>query len=1142
MTNRNPAENIFNDALAIDEKRRTQFLNDACGNNTRLRAEVEELIQAHFQLGSFMQIPAIGPQSAVETPLVNPERETRLFSSAAAIAGDQIGPYILREQIGEGGFGLVFVAEQFKPVRRKLALKIIKPGMDSEQIIARFSAERQALALMEHPNIAKVFDAGTTDAGQPYFAMELVHSIPITEYCNVNRLSIERRLKLFMKVCKALEHAHQKGIIHRDIKPANVLVASHDDRPLVKVIDFGVAKALHQQLSEQSVYTHISQVVGTPLYMSPEQSDTSNLDIDTRSDIYSLGILLYELLTGTTPLDRNRMKNATFEQIRKLIRDEELTKPSSRLTESVECVSVIAQQRQSDPLRLQRLIRGDLDWITTKCLEKDRSRRYDSAGALSDEIERYLNDQPVIAGPPTASYRLKKLAARHRAALVSATLMLLMLLIGLSLAIWQAYRATQAQGLADRRLIDVTHERDAKETARKLAIASAESERAAKEQSNQRLAHLEETHEILTSIFDELDPQTEGTNKKPLRVTLGDRLTDLLSKLGSNAEADRLLVAEQQYMLGRALRGLGHYDDAALALEQAYEGLVQEHGEKHLETYRVQQELGDVLRTAGHPADGLVMLQPAAAGLETELGPDDPVVLDAKMNLGWALHETGNLPEAKTLLEETLARCTAVLGIDNNATAVCMSNLAYVYAIEGLHDKSAELYTAAIKAIRKNKGEDHPETLLAINNLAGVQFKMGEVEEAAKLIAEALEIQKRTLGEDHADTLLLASNLGAVYQQLGNYDKAISLAEFVYDRRKSRYGEETPDTLIAMRSLGIIYRADGKVEKAISILEEVSVRMANALGTENRHTLGAQNYLGETYIQNDQLEKGITLLKAVAEKMKTELGPQHAYTLTAISNLVKGYKKTGQYEQSRTWLEELVSGCSTTYGPEHQHTILSKMNLVFAYFETQDSGQAEQLLTETYPQLVSKFGVASARVCKNTDDVAKSFLKVKKPELANKWFDRQINEMRKSPDTDQLVFAERLAVAGEFLLEHAQVESAVNYLRESNELFKKFTEERNAGDPASLYAKVSLGLAIYHQANQLSVTESAKAKQLLSEAEKLLISGFEGLHQDASVDNPELLKRTKIAATRLVEIFSSDPTKTDLAAEWQQTLDGLEDE
>ena len=422
-------EAIFHVARHIaDHQARADYLEQICGDNTALLTRVQALLDVHEKEQDFLRSGLPEPEPTVDSIQINEG------------PGTTIGRYRLMEQIGEGGMGIVFVAEQQHPVRRRVAIKIIKAGMDTKDVVARFEAERQALALMDHPNIARVLDAGSTESGRPYFVMELVRGVPVTEYCDKQKLSVPERLELFVQICHAVQHAHQKGIIHRDIKPTNVLVADHDGKPVPKIIDFGVAKATNQRLTERTIYTRFQQMIGTPMYMSPEQAEFSGLDVDTRSDIYSLGVLLYELLTGETPFDKERFATAAYDEIRRIIREEDPPKPSTKISRLGETASAISSARKSDPARLGATCRGELDWIVMMSLEKERSRRYQSATDFARDVERHLRNEAVTACPPSATYRLTKYVSRHKTLLFTTTLVCASLLAGMAVSIWYAFR------------------------------------------------------------------------------------------------------------------------------------------------------------------------------------------------------------------------------------------------------------------------------------------------------------------------------------------------------------------------------------------------------------------------------------------------------------------------------------------------------------------------------------------------------------------------------------------------------------------------------------------------------------------------------------------------------------------------------
>jgi serine/threonine protein kinase len=731
-------ETLF--SLALEKQspeERAAFLDQACAGQPQLRAAVEALLQAHAGAGSFLDKPPVGAAGATAD-----EPAGRWIASpaelgsgpGAEVPGTRVGPYKLLQKLGEGGMGAVYMAEQEQPVRRRVALKIIKSGLDSAYVIARFEAERQALALMDHPHIAKVLDAGTTTSGRPYFVMELVKGIPLTRFCDQERLTPKERLALFIPVCQAVQHAHTKGIIHRDLKPSNVLIALYDGKPVPKVIDFGVAKATAQKLTERTMFTEVGQIVGTLEYMAPEQAELNNLDIDTRADIYSLGVLLYELLTGGPPFTAKQLRSAAFTEMLRMIREVEPPKPSTKLSSSEELPS-IAAKRKLEPAKLTRLVQGDLDWIVMKALEKDRGRRYETANGFAMDIQRYLADEPVAAGPPSVGYRLRKFARRNRKSVLTALVILLALVAGVVGTTIGLVRALAAEKLAGERL-QRAEEAEAEAMGRRKAAVAAE----AKALQEAAIARAVSSF-LQQDLLEMADSETQlsaGLGPDPdikLRTLLERAESRVKERFADQPEVETAV----RNTLGKAFGGVGDYARSAEQFDKVLAYREAHLGPEHLVTLVCMLDLCDVLGGTERRNEAVPLSEAAYLRTKTKLGNDDPLTLRAMHQLGGSHGNVGHHKESLKLFEEVYRLRKEKLGPNHPETlesqlclALCkLGSTEATLLLEDVHQRRKTLF-----------GSNHPGILPAKYWLIMQYSRTDRVDEANTLSDQNLKLSK----------------------------------------------------------------------------------------------------------------------------------------------------------------------------------------------------------------------------------------------------------------------------------------------------------------------------------------------------------------------------------------------------------------
>jgi serine/threonine protein kinase/Tfp pilus assembly protein PilF len=841
---RERTEQIFLDALDVDASDRAAFITDRCAGDVDLVEDVQALLAAHLAQGIFEQ-----PAPPVHAAL-----------GQAAPPGEpplkQVGPYRILELLGEGGMGEVWLAEQREPVRRRVALKVIKLGMDTREVVARFESERQALAMMDHPGIAKVLAAGATDAGRPYFVMELVRGVPVTEYCDAHRFTTSQRIDLFAQVCRAVQHAHLKGVIHRDIKPSNVLVAEQDGQPVPKIIDFGIAKAVHGDLTDSTLVTRLGQLIGTPAYMSPEQAEGTGLDVDTRTDVYSLGVLLYELLVGALPFDVKAVADAA---VRSAIRDTEVPRPSTRLTGLGHDRDTVASYRGTSPDALRRELRDDLDWIILKALEKDRGRRYETPGAFADDLERRLASEPVLARPPSTTYRAKKFLRRHR--------------VGVGL-LSLAFVALVAFGVT----VSVQSARIARERDKAVQVS-----------------------QFLEDLFSASDP---FANTRRDTLNIGEFVTLGAERVHTELLDQPEVQAQMLTVLGRVQRNLGKLPEARELLEEAQELWTAIYGADSREALGNQQLLAFTLADARESEEAIELFTRTIegrrrAGLDRGTG-----MADALTGLGNALQSAGRFEGAEAAYREGLAVIRAAPDRDAAKLAANLNNLGTILVRQARYDEAEPLLREAVDIGREELDPDHPTLSSYLNNLAFLLEELGRLDEAEALHREALAIARSRFGAEHAQIARSLNNLGVVLLEKEQYQEAESLLTEAVQMRRSVFGARSPNVAVALNNLATVQRRTDRPAEAEATFREALDIFLGSVGPTHPRVAGVRlGIAGVRHDRGDHEDAVVELEQALAIR-RERLAAGHPLTANVLSDLGRCLTELGRYEEAESALLE----------------------------------------------------------------------------------------------------------------------------------------------------------------------------------------------------------------------------------------------
>jgi serine/threonine protein kinase len=903
-------EALFSAMSALPPAERAAYLERACGANLRLRQRVESLLADTDAAASFMDAVTGNAGDA----------HFEMLTDDVAGEPEVLGAYRLLRLLGEGGSSLVYLAEQIAPVQREVAVKVIKLGMDTRAVLARFQAERQAVALMDHPNIAKVFDAGAAPTGRPYFVMERVHGIKITEYCDQLRLTTSERVGLFVQVCHAIHHAHQRGVIHRDIKPANILVTLHDGVAVAKVIDFGIAKALRGRLAEATACTAAAQFIGTPAYVSPEQTDPLGAEIDERSDIYSLGVLLYELLTGCTPFENAELIESGLDEMRARIRDEEPPTPSRRLSSLRDDVATsTASRRNSSRAALIERVHGDLDWIVMRCLEKDAARRYASARELALDLERFLRHEPVLARPPSAAYVLAKFARRHQMLCVTVSAIMSVLVLATAVSLWLAIKASDAE-----------HRARAASAAAQLAS--------------------DEGAEVLGFLQNDLLAQAApGSGADP-----DVKLRAVVDRAAQGVErrfADRPLVAASIHeTLGSTYESLAQFTASRQHYEAALKIRKAELGERDERTLRVMNGLIFALDADGQTAAAKELAIETLALARAALGPEHPVTLIAMLRLSGTYESEGNYKEAEALDLAALDIRRRVFGPEHPETLSLMGSLGTIYGKEGRYAESEAMRSEALAGQRRVLGPEHVETLIATNDLVVTYQMQRKNTQARELLTDLLPKMRRVFGPEHPYTAVAITNLASLTTSEGRFAEAEPLGRESVELLRRVNGPEHPHTIIAMNNLSLTYRLEGKLDAAMQLQAQAFAIGTRVLGNEHFTMLALRVNMARTLADAGRLADADAAFASILGTQKRVLGPTHPETLEAARDYGSLLLARHKYAAAETQLRYVIESREKLPTPGWQIDA-ARSALGEALARRQSYVAAEPLLVDGYERL-----------------------------------------------------------------------------------------------------------------------------------------------------------------------------------------------